>query len=150
MRSKRALSAAIEALEFRRLLATITVNTTSDDLTGNDGSVSLREAITAINLGNDLGDPDITAQNPGAFGTADTIHFNIPGTGVHTINVGSSTSAPALALPILIKPMVIDATTQPGFDTTTHVPIIELNGTSGPQNSSGDGFAIDAGSSTIR
>src|ERR1043166_1247105 len=47
--------------------AVITVTTTADDLTPNDGSVSLREAITASNAGNDLGDPDITAQSPGSF-----------------------------------------------------------------------------------
>src|SRR5947208_3647517 len=60
------------------LAATITVTTTTDDLTPNNGSVSLREAITAINAGNDLGDPDITAQSPGTFGTTDTINFTIP------------------------------------------------------------------------
>src|SRR5205807_6978073 len=65
--------------------ATITVDTTADDLTPNDGSVSLREAITAINAGNNLGDPDIIAQSPGTFGTSDRINFNIPGGGVHTI-----------------------------------------------------------------
>ena len=52
----------IEALETRRLLATINVTTTADDLTPTDGTVSLREAITAINAGNDLGDPDITGR----------------------------------------------------------------------------------------
>src|SRR5262245_27772396 len=59
----------LERLEDRLAPALITVTTTSDDLTPNDGSVSLREAITAINAGNDLGDPDILAQNPGTFGT---------------------------------------------------------------------------------
>src|SRR5437867_2363973 len=91
------LRAAIEPLEQRRLLAAITVNTTDDDLIPNDGNVSLREAITAINVGNNLGDPDITAQNPGVFhvaGVNDIIHFNIPGAGQHTI-------APTGALPLL-------------------------------------------------
>src|SRR5437879_11499626 len=37
--------------------AIITVTTTADDITPFDGSVSLREAITASNAGNDLGDP---------------------------------------------------------------------------------------------
>src|SRR5437773_12110092 len=73
--------------------ATITVKTTSDDITPNDGSVSLREAITAINAGNDLGDPDITTQTPGVFGTNDTINFNIIGAGVKSINVGSDTKS---------------------------------------------------------
>ena len=57
-------------------------------MTPNDGTVSLREAITAINAGNNLGDPDITAQNPGTFGTSDTINFNIAGSGPQRILVG--------------------------------------------------------------
>src|SRR5690242_7429341 len=75
----------MEVLERRYALATITVTTVTDDLTPNDGTVSLREAITAMNAGNDLGDPNITAQSPGAFGTSDTINFNIPGSSPHTI-----------------------------------------------------------------
>src|SRR5262249_29412878 len=59
--------------------ATIMVTTTADDIIPNDGSVSLREAITAINDGNGLGDPDITAQNPGTFGVNDTIKFTLSG-----------------------------------------------------------------------
>src|SRR5437879_11787613 len=80
----------LELLESRLAPATITVTTTADDITPNDGSVSLREAIIAVNAGNDLGDPDITAQNPGTFGTNDKINFNIPGTSPFQINVGSS------------------------------------------------------------
>src|SRR5437867_2663878 len=52
----------LEQLENRTLLATITVTSVADDLLPNDGSVSLREAITSINAGNDLGDPSITNQ----------------------------------------------------------------------------------------
>src|SRR5436190_23875371 len=111
MRLKRALSAAIESLEFRRLLATITVTTAADELALSNGVVSLREAITAIDAGNDLGDTSIQAQNPGTFGVNDTIHFNIGAGGLQTINVGSDASAPNLALPFITKPMVIDATT---------------------------------------
>ncbi|MGI8689631.1 MAG: CSLREA domain-containing protein [Thermomicrobiales bacterium] len=48
--------------------ATITVTTTADDLTPNDGGVSLREAITAINAGNSLGDSNITARVRGRSG----------------------------------------------------------------------------------
>src|SRR3954447_20021389 len=73
--------------------ATVTVTTAGDDITPNDGTVSLREAITAVDAGNNLGDPDITAQNPGTFGTNDTINFNIAGAGVKTVNVGASASA---------------------------------------------------------
>jgi CSLREA domain-containing protein len=112
-------------LESRLAPATITVTTTADDITPNDGSVSLREAITAINAGNNLGDPDITAQNPGTFGTNDKINFNIPGTSPLQINVGSSASAPSVPLPNILKPVVMDGTTQAGFSGT---PLIVLNG----------------------
>src|SRR5262245_22386454 len=75
----------LEQLEDRLVPATITVTTVADDLTPNDGSVSLREAMTAVNASNDLTDPDITAQNPGSFGSNDTINFNINASGVQTI-----------------------------------------------------------------
>ena len=78
LRRPRALSGWLEQLEDRLAPAVVTITTTADDITPNDGSVSLREAITSINAGNDLGDPDITAQNPGIFGTNDTVNFNIP------------------------------------------------------------------------
>src|SRR5205823_2178371 len=98
----------LEQLEGRSLLATIAVTSTADDLTPNDGSLSLREAMTAVNAGNDLGDPDITAQNPGTFGVNDTINFNIPGTGVKTINVGSDPSAAGIPLTTIVNPVVIN------------------------------------------
>ena len=65
---------------FSALAATVTVTTIADDLTPNDASVSLCEAITAINAGNDLADPDITAQSPGTFGvtTASTSTSRAP------------------------------------------------------------------------
>src|SRR2546430_2551126 len=63
------------------------------------GPGSLRQAIDDAN------------QNSGA----DTIVFNIPGGGVHTI-------APLTPLPMITDPVVIDGTTQPGFAGT---PIIE-------------------------
>ena len=68
----------LEQLENRLAPAVITVTTTADDIASGDGSVSLREAITAVNAGNDLGDPDITAQTSGqTFGPIDFINFNI-------------------------------------------------------------------------
>ncbi len=132
------------------MLASITVTTTADDITPNDGSVSLREAITAINAGNELGDADITAQTPGTFGTADTINFNIPGTGVHTIMVGSDPSATGLDLPVIIKPVLIDGTTQYGFDSTTHVPIIQLDGTDDVAAGIGIELGTGSGGSVLR
>src|SRR5437773_9903936 len=134
MRAKRALVLAVEALEIRRLLATITVTSVADDLIPNDGSVSLREAITSINAGNDLGDPSISLQNPGTFGINDTINFNIPNFGVQTINVGTDASAAGIPLPTIVNPVTIDgytqgtATANTQANTDNAVILIELNG----------------------
>jgi CSLREA domain-containing protein len=65
----------VEALEERCLPALITVTTLADELTPNDGSVSLREAVNAINNPTMITDADITGQNPGSFGNNDTIVF---------------------------------------------------------------------------
>src|SRR5436305_12255561 len=94
---------AIEPLETRRLLATVTVTGTGDTI-ATDGAVTLREAIAAINAGNDLGNADITSQNPGTFGTSDTINFNIAGAGVRTINATA-------ALPTIVTPVTINGYT---------------------------------------
>jgi CSLREA domain-containing protein len=120
----------LEFLESRLAPATLTVTTTADDLTPNDGSVSLREAITAVNAGNDLGDPDISAQNPGTFGTNDTIRFNIPGTGVPTILVGSTGLG---RLPAVSVPVDIDGHTQGVFSGAA----IELDGAGAGANAPG-------------
>jgi hypothetical protein len=100
--------------------ATITVTTSADDLIPNDGSVSLREAITATDAGNSLGDPDINAESPGTFGSNDQIHFDIPASGLRVIALGS-------ALPAVTKAMKIDGTTQPGAVGTPAIGIA-LNG----------------------
>ncbi len=72
--------------------------------------------------------------NPGL----DYIHFNI--------GSGPQTLAPnfVFGLPLIISPVVIDGTTQPGYAGT---PIIELNGTN---LGSEPGLVIVAGNSTIR
>ncbi len=98
----------LEPLESRSLLAAITVTTAADDITPNDGTVSLREAITAIDAGNNLGDPNIIAQNPGTFGVNDTINFNIPGGPSNTILIGTDPSALGLALPTITKAVTIN------------------------------------------
>ena len=72
----------LEPLENRSLLATIMVTTEMDVVSPNDGLTSLREAIIQAN--------DQTT-NPGA----DTINFNIPGSGQHTISPLSSLPEPA-------------------------------------------------------
>jgi CSLREA domain-containing protein len=132
--------------------ATIKVTTTADDLTPNDGSVSLREAITAINAGNNLGDPDITAQAPGTFGSNDTINFNIPGSGLHRILVGQGNSFGSL--PTIVRPMLIDGTSQPGASVNTlanadnAVTQILLDGSSAGPNATG--LFLAGGSATIK
>ena len=89
--------------------------------TGDSGTGSLRQTILDANA------------HPGA----DTIVFNIPGSGLHTIT-------PSTALPTISDPVTIDGSTQPGF---TGSPIIELNGSQAGANV--DGLRITAGSSVV-
>lgn len=87
-------------LEDRRLLATFVVINTNDS-----GPGSLRQALLDGNASPDA---------------ADTIHFNIAGTGPYTIT-------PLSPLPFITNhTAIIDGWTQPGF---SGVPIIEIDGT---------------------
>ena len=115
----------LEEMECRFLLAqTFTVVNTLDD--ANMGS--LRWAIGRVDA-----DAGSTAAAP------DTIAFAI-GTGPQTI-------APASALPTLARPVILDGTTQPGFDRANPVPIIEISGAATPPGTSG--LTVTGGSSTI-
>src|SRR5438128_8229059 len=89
-----------KAIEPTALAATFTVNTADDHDDGvcNAADCTLREAINAANAG-------------------DTISFNIPGSGVHTINATNGFS--------ITKAVTVDGTTQPGFGGP---PLIEING----------------------
>jgi hypothetical protein len=112
------LTACLIALTtLRGTAATFMVTNTSAS-----GSGSLQQAILDANAASGL----------------DTITFQIPGAGVHTIT-------PANALPSITDPVVIDGTTQPGFAGT---PLIEVNGASAGATS--DGLRLTAGNSTIR
>jgi titin len=111
---------ALEELEWRLVPANLPVTTTADD-----GAGSLRQAIQAANLNT---------------GTPDTIVFDI-GSGVQTINVGSTTGLP---LPAIATPVIIDGTAP--ADQPTQV--IELNGTAA--SSTAIGLTISAGGSTVR
>ena len=93
---------------------TFTVTNTDDS-----GDGSLRKAITDAN----------------ALAGPDTIEFDIPGSGIHTIEV------PATPLPTITSPVILDGTTQPGY---AGAPLIELHG------SNTNGLWITAGSSTVR
>lgn len=92
-------------------------------LTNSDsGAGSLRRAI--INANN----------TPGV----QTISFNFPGNGPHSI-------APFSVLPEITDPVIIDATTQPGYSGS---PLVELTGINA--GSGAIGLRIFAGNSTIK
>lgn len=91
--------------------------------TNDSGAGSLRQAITDANA---------------SLTTTDTIIFNIPGSGVQTIDLLS-------ALPTITDPVTIDGTTQPGF---SGAPLIELNGASA--GAGVDGLTITGGNSTVK
>jgi hypothetical protein len=107
--------------------ATFTVTTNADA-----GAGSLRQAIADAN---------------GAAGP-DTITFNIPGAGVHTIS-------PLTALPTITGPVTIDGYTQPGSSQNTlavgdnAVLLIEISGASVAGQFT-SGLIFNAGNSTIR
>lgn len=116
-RQRRGTALRVESLEGRQLLATFTVTNTADG-----GAGSFRQAILDAN----------------AASGADTIAFNIAGTGVKTISVNSP-------LPDVTDPVTIDGFTQPGTSANT---------LSGGSNAvlliSTPVPAISAGSSVIR
>jgi hypothetical protein len=89
--------------------------------TVDSGPGSLRQAILDANA------------HPGA----DSIVFNIPGSGLHTIT-------PSTALPTISDAVTIDGSTQPGFADS---PIIELDGSRA--GAGVDGLRITAGSSVV-
>ena len=68
----------------------------------------------------------------------DTVTFNIPGAGPHTIQ-------PASPLPTVVNPIIIDGTSEPDFAGT---PVVELDGTNAGATS--HGLRIDAGNSTVQ
>lgn len=69
---------------------------------------------------------------------SDSIHFNLPGPGPHTIS-------PGIGLPKITRPVIIDGATQPGY---AGQPLIELEGSGA--FSTGYGLWITAGDSTVR
>ena len=123
------------------LAATITVTSTGDAI-ALDGFVTLREAITSINASASV-NADVVPV--GAYGTADTINFNIAATGVQTI-------APAPFLPTITKPVIINGYSQPGSSPNTNGPgagtnavlLIELN------MAGGRALTLGGGNSTVR
>jgi len=108
----------------------VTSNLDTVDASDDATTFTLREAILAANA------------HPGL----DTIVFDIPGSGVHTIR-------PLSALPAITDPVVLDGYSQPGTRINTlevgdnAVLLIELDGTNAGLAS---GLTISAGKSTVK
>ena len=111
-----------EPLEHRHLLATYVVNSVGDtpdgDITdhfadtGSANSMNANFPLTGITT------LRAAIQTANAEGGPATIDFHIPGGGVHTIGTAG--------LPGITVPIIIDGTTQPGFDPAIGKPVIEL------------------------
>jgi CSLREA domain-containing protein len=112
----------IEPLEDRRLLASITVNTTADDATP-DATLSLREAIEVSDgtLAISSLSTQEQAQVSGAVGASNTIGFNIPTTDSgYDATTGVWTIAVQSALPaISTNAAIINGYSQPGASANT-------------------------------
>lgn len=91
--------------------------------TNDSGAGSLRQAILAANANSGL----------------DTITFNIPGAGPHTITLTDD-------LPEITSPVVVDGLTQPGANCASWPPTLKITITGLLKQA----FAISAGNSTIR
>jgi hypothetical protein len=107
----------LEALPDRLLLSVFAVINNADS-----GEGSLRQAILDANA------------HPGS----NTVIFDIPGAGAHTIQ-------PVSPLPTITNPLVLDATYQPGYAGT---PLIELDGSQA--GILANGLMITANDSVVR
>lgn len=118
---KRQARVQLERLEPRELLATFVVTDTGDGTPG-----SLRQAITLSN------------SNPGP----NVIQFQIKGTGPFVIQ-------PRSALPGIFQPVLIDGTSEPGYQGT---PLVEIDGTTAtnPNGATTDGLQFFAGNSQVQ
>ncbi|MBX3292305.1 MAG: hypothetical protein KF881_05355 [Acidobacteria bacterium] len=105
------------------LIVNTTDDQTSGDCLGGAEPCGLRRAIQQANF---------------FGGNVREIRFNIPGNGPFKFE-------PATNYPSLLRPTIIDGTTQPGFAGT---PIIEIDGSS--ISGSGEGLRIQAADSVIR
>ncbi|MBZ0296029.1 MAG: right-handed parallel beta-helix repeat-containing protein, partial [Anaerolineae bacterium] len=117
-------SACVEVEE--NAAQTYVVNSTADpgDGTCDATECTLREAITAANA------------NSGT----DTIAFDIPGAGPHTIQ-------PITQLPAMTDAVIIDGTTEPDY---VDIPIVVLSGISLVDATDVHGLHISAGNSIVR
>jgi hypothetical protein len=103
--------------------------------TNDSGSGSLRQAMLGANLATSA--------------PADTIQFDIPGTGPFTIS-------PLTPLPVLTHATIIDGYSQPGSRANTlaqgdnAVILIQLDGALVQSNQTTDGLAVAGGGSTVK
>ena len=91
--------------------------TSTDDSVNDNGQVTLRAAIESIDAGADVNSA-VTAHRAGSYlggnPSPDEIAFDIPGSGVQTIDLTA-------ALPTISKPIIIDGYTQPGAAANTNI-----------------------------
>ena len=125
--------------------ATITVNSTGDGA-GDDGTCTLREAITAASTNAPSGASPGECAGGNPLPTVDAIAFAIAGSGVHTIQ-------PTSLLPPIAEAVSIDGYTEPGASPNTlalgddAVLRIEIDGS---LMGSGDMLRLTGPGSTIR
>jgi hypothetical protein len=114
--------------------------------TADSGLGSLRDAITQVNA-----DTSHTLYPSRTDPTRDEIDFDIPGSGVQSIAVGSTTG---LSLPAITAAVTIDGYWQPGSSPSTTttgnnaVLLIQLDGTFAPFGF--NGLTITGGDCTVR
>ena len=107
----------VRAVSGGSLLANAGVTGTTSDPNPANNAAFMQTAITAG--ASTLSVTNVNDGGPGSLrlailranddGPRDTIVFNIPGTGIHTIR------PPASGLPGIGQPIIIDGTTQPGY-----------------------------------
>ena len=119
----------VEFLEHRILLTTYVVTSTVPNFDGGDDQhLGLLTALERANA------------HPNDSSGPDAIDFNISGNGVQTI-----APTAVLTLPAITDPVVIDATTQPGY--TPQQPLIDLDGS---QAAFSDGLLFRVGGNTVK
>jgi hypothetical protein len=126
----------LESLEDRQVPTVFTVTSVADVVNSSDGVVSLREAILDANCHLYSGLPD-------------EIHFNIPGSSLHTIQ-------PLTALPTITEAVIINGYTKvgssanslgTGFGTNANLKI-DLNG--GLLTAGESGLVFEGQGSTVK
>ncbi len=139
-------------LDDAGLYACVVTNTLATELTLSSDAVTL-EVIPAILVYNTDDSGPGSLRNAILYANsntgADSILFNIPGEGPHTIQPGS-------LLPSINEPLIIDGYTQPGAINNSNPPgqglntvlMIEIDGTNA--GTPATGLIIIAGNSTVR